>query len=492
MAKNNRGEQAEPTDPNARLITSDADKVKASKWFERARELGGKRQFDYAVEYYVSGLEFYPDAVEEACKPLHGCAVARRQTGGKKPGLKDTLKRSTNDKDPKRAFVNSLWLFGRDPDNLGYLEAITRNAGRTRAEDAAKWAAGVFLKALETAPKASVKQIQSLIRLVEEFGDRAAERGESTFGVETYQIGIDALNIWRRKAPRDHHAESALKNLSTKLIILKGKYDKGDSYRDSIVDNEGQTDLHDLQRSVQSEDRMASLIAKAKAAFEADPDAAGLLKDYVDLLCRREKTEDEAQAIAVLFSEHKRTNEYRWKQLADDIRARQLGRECREVIKGGDEALIKQARIAHLRHELTMYIERVEKYPTDLRLRFELAVRRFNAGQFDEAIPLFQSARSDPKNQAACGMYLGRCFYRKKYHSQAVSALEDAISGHDAQDDELGKTMRYWLARALEGSGSAAKARDTYGDILQMDYNYRDVRARMDALEPEDPAGPAG
>ena len=96
--------------------------------------------------------------------------------------------------------------------------------------------------------------------------------------------------------------------------------------------------------------------------------------------------------------------------------------------------------------------------------------------------PMFQAVRSDAKNRAACGMYLGRCFFRKGYFSQSIAALQEAIAVHDFQDDELAKTMRYWLGRAQEGAGEPEAARKTYGDLLTLDYNYKDVRARLDAL----------
>jgi hypothetical protein len=50
--------------------------------------------------------------------------------------------------------------------------------------------------------------------------------------------------------------------------------------------------------------------------------------------------------------------------------------------------------------------------------------------------------------------------------------------------------MHYWLGRAQEANGDQDAARRTYGNLLQMDYNFRDVRARLDNLQP--PAGPAG
>ncbi len=482
MAKKIAETPQEPGDTNGRFATSADDKEKAQKWFARGRELGEKRQFDYAIEYYVNGLEFWPDAVEEALKSLHGCAVARRQTGGKKAGLTDTLKRSVNDKDAKQAYINALWLFGRDPDNLSYVEALVKNASRLRADDATKWAAGLLHKALEGNPKATTKQFQALVQSLEELGDRSAARGEHAFAVAALQSGVDVINLWRRRTVKDHAAEMALKGVSTKLTILKGKYQDEGSYRDSIVDAAGQADLHDQQKSVTSEERLDELIAKAEAEYEDSPESAAALKQVVDLLCRRERDEEERKAIGLLVAEYKKGGEYRWKLTADDIRMKQLTRAVRELQKEGDVDAVKKARIEQLRFELSIFKDRVERYPTDNRAKFELGVRRFQAGQFDEAIPLFQIARSDPKNRDAAGTYLGRCFFRKGYHAQAVNALEEAIKDHEFPDDDLAKTMNYWLGRSHEAAGQADAARSTYGNILRLDYNYLDVRARLDAL----------
>lgn len=482
MAKNDNGNSAAAGDHNARLVTSPEDKVKASKWFQRARELGEKRQFDAAVEYYVNGLEYFPDAVEEACKPLHGCAVARRHTGGKKPGLKDTMKRSMNDKDARKAFVNALWLFGRLPDNIGYIEGVVRSAARLRAADAGQWAAGICLKALEATPKASVKQFQVLATALEEMGDRAAASDDSPFAVEVFQMGVMVLTLWRRRFAKDDKVDGLLKNLTTKLTILKGRYEESESYRDSIVDVEEQTDRHDRKRSQQSDDRMEDLIAKAEKQYRQDPDDQRKLRAVVDLLVRRERDDEETRAIGLLVEQYKRTDDYRWKHSADDVRMKQLGRRAREAKKTGDREKHKEQRIAQLRFELGVFKDRLDRYPTDVRVRFEYGVRNFEAGRFDEAIPLLQSARSDPKNRARCGCYLGRCFLRKGYYAQGITALDEALEDHEFSDDDLAKEMFFWLGRAQEAAGEVEAARATYGKILQLDYNYRDVRVRMDGL----------
>ncbi len=481
MAKKTAAEPELPDDPNRRYIATLDDKAKAKKWFDRARELGDKRQFDYAVEYYVNGMEFWPDAVEEACKPLHGCAVARKQFGGKKPGFKDTLKRSMTDKVPKQAFINSLWLFGHEPDNLNYIEGVLKSACRLHAEEAAKWAAGVFFKAIESSPKPTGKQYQSLISSLEELGDRAVERGETAFAVSAFESAVEALNAWRRRNTKDN-TDLLLRDLSTKLTITKGKYRDGDSFRESIADQEGQRDLHDKQTAMQSEERFAQLIAKAQKDYDDAPDDQRTLNALVELLTRREEEEFETRAIGVLVNQFKRTGEYRHKQAADDVRMKQLARRVRTASKSGDEEAIRAAQIASLKYDLAVYKERVERYPTDNRIKFEYGVRLFRAGRYDDAIPIFQMARSDPRNRSACSMYLGRCFYKKSYYTQAIAALQEELSTYQLTDDDLAKSMLYWLARSQEAAGDLSAARETYGKILQIDYNYLDVRAKLDQL----------
>jgi tetratricopeptide (TPR) repeat protein len=483
MAKSKKETVADdPAVRNARLVTTPEEKAKAAQWFQRARELGDKRQFDYAIEYYVHGLEFWPDAVEEACKPLHACAVARRQFGGKKPGLKDTMKRSMSDKEPKQAFMNAMWLFGHEPDNLSYMEGAVRSAIRLRADDAAHWAAGVYVKALKESPKAGSKQFMQLTQQLDELGDRSAGRGEAGLAISVYQLCVDALNAYRQRVARDQAVEEALRDTSSKLTILKGKYKDGDSYRDSIADLDEQRDIHDEQRSVQSDVRLDELIAKAYREYEQQPDDQRLVKNVVELLCRREREDEEMRAITILVNEYKRTGVYRWKHLADDTRMKQLSRKTRELERQGHETAVKEHQVTQLRFELSVFKERVDRYPTDNRIKFEFGLRNFRAGRFDDAIPLFQAARSDPKNRASCGFYLGRCFFRKGFQSEAIATLEEAIANHELQNDELAKSMLYWLGRAQEASGRQSEARNSYGKLMQLDYNYKDVRARLSGL----------
>ena len=134
------------------------------------------------------------------------------------------------------------------------------------------------------------------------------------------------------------------------------------------------------------------------------------------------------------------------------------------------------------RFEMDVFKERVDNYPTDLRIRFEYGVRLFQAGRYDEAIPALQAAQGDPRHRERCQLYIGRCFVAKKYYDQAIKVLTDAMAKHESQGDDVSKQLYYWLARAYEDDGKTDDALRTYGQIIQWDYNYQDVRQRIDVL----------
>jgi TolA-binding protein len=381
-----------------------------------------------------------------------------------------------------QAFLNALWLFGHDPESTAYTEGILKNASRLGAPDAAMWAANIHYRLLEGNSKSSGKHFQSFTRVMEEVGDACVARGETQSALEAYEFGVKALDLWRRRVPRDQNVERLLRNLSTKFTILKGKYQDGDSFRESISDADEQADLHDMDRSVQSDRRLDELVDKLRLQYEAAPDQPDAVKKYADILCRREREEEETTAIGVLVEAYKRSGAYRWKQRADEIRIKQLSRQGRLLAQTGDEEALK-THLAHQRkYELGVYRERFERYPTDLRVKYEYGLRLFRAGHFDDAIPVLQSARNEPKNRASCCLYLGRCFYRKGFHTQAVQTLREALNEYESPDDEVGKELLYWLGRCQEEGGELEGARQSYGQLLQVDYNYRDGRARLEGL----------
>ncbi len=58
-------------------VFSETEKEKARLWFQKGQSLAAQRNYDYAIATYLSGLEIWPDAVEEGHKPCRAAALFR-------------------------------------------------------------------------------------------------------------------------------------------------------------------------------------------------------------------------------------------------------------------------------------------------------------------------------------------------------------------------------------------------------------------------------
>lgn len=486
MAKNKQ--ESEPPDPAqqaARYVSTDGDKAKARKWFKRAEELATTKSWDFTIKCYLDGLAFWLEAVEEAHQPLRAAACTRSLTGGKKPGFTETMKYSMSGKDAKKALLNAEWLLSQDPFNVSYMEGMLKNANKLQCDDVIMWIGPVYSNACENEKKLNPKRFGLLREVYEEAGDRAAVREENTLAVECYDGAVRSLRLQAAADPKDLALENELRDLTTKLTILKGKYESADSFQDSMLDAEEQKDAQQLDRKVQAEDTLQRLIEKARRDLDQAPDNAAKIHTVVELLCRRDDEASERQAIDLLVEKFKEYGEYRYRVQAEDIRIKQMRRAYREARQDGDEGRVRKLGTELLTFEIRAYRDRIKHYPTDNRLRFDFAVRLFRGRKFDEAIPEFQAARADPKVRVQADLHIGRCFFEKKFASQAVGTLSQAIESYEFPDDSTAKELRYWLGRSQEAEGRNAEALERYGQILQLDYNFRDVRDRLERLRKE-------
>jgi tetratricopeptide (TPR) repeat protein len=125
--------------------------------------------------------------------------------------------------------------------------------------------------------------------------------------------------------------------------------------------------------------------------------------------------------------------------------------------------------------------KRVEKYPTDLMIRFELGALYFQAGKFSEAIQEFQKARNNPHKRLAAMNYLAQCYAKRKMFDLAARTLQDAIKEKPVFDDEK-KDLTYNLGCVLESMGKKEEAIEQFKLIYEMDASYKDVTAKVEAF----------
>jgi len=129
--------------------------------------------------------------------------------------------------------------------------------------------------------------------------------------------------------------------------------------------------------------------------------------------------------------------------------------------------------------ELREYRERRERYPTDLDVRYELAVRLYKAGKFDDAIAEFQAARRNPKRRFSSLDYLGRAFARQGNYDVALAQFREALTVMAVGDDDAEKHLRYNLMVVAEKAGDQETYNENLKRLAALDYSYRDVSQRL-------------
>jgi hypothetical protein len=76
--------------------------------------------------------------------------------------------------------------------------------------------------------------------------------------------------------------------------------------------------------------------------------------------------------------------------------------------------------------------------------------------------------------------YLAQCFAQRGMNDSAVRTLQNAIKEKPVFDEEK-KDLVYHLGCVLEKMGKKAEAIEQFLQIYEMDINYRDVSAKIDA-----------
>jgi len=219
--------------------------------------------------------------------------------------------------------------------------------------------------------------------------------------------------------------------------------------------------------------------------------AAQMLGEYL----REKGREDEAAKLLAEAGDFGAAadlyrNREDWKQAADcyerggdSVRAAEMFRLSEEW----DRAAGAYEKARHFREAAECAAQlgdqaREARYLAQAGARVAAASVFVQIGQDEEAIKLLQQVPADSPESAEAAALLGEIFRKKGKHGLAQKKLEQAIAG--APLSVANAELYYQLANALESQGQALAAVDVYEKILAIDFHFRDVDARLEALRP--------
>ena len=452
------------------------DRKKAQNFFEYAKKTADTGNFDYAIELFLQGIDKDPENIE-AHQQLRDISLKRKASGGKTLGMFEKMKLKKVSKEDKENLINAEKLLAYDPGDLPTMLALTQAAHRAGFYDTAMWIGKITLDANIGHPKGP--DYNTFVALKDIF-----------VTLHQWPEAVQSCSWAAKMRPDDMDLQKELKDLGAQQTMAQGKYATGKSFRDSVRDMAGQRELMVADSDVRTVDMMQQQILKAEAEWKAEPSEPGKLMKYVEALRKTESMEHENTAIEVLEDVFKRTGQFRFRKALGEIKLTQLGRMERSMrlafkADPSDAELKKQYQQflkEKYEEELKEYTLWAENYPTETGFRFNMAKNLFLLGRYDEAIPVFQNSRQDPKYRGEASIYLGRAFMEAGFMEEAVDTLRDATDAYQVKGDTKSIEMTYYYGRALEAKGDIPTALKAYSQVAQWDFNYRDVQARIRAL----------
>lgn len=447
------------------------DREKAKRFFDAAAAKAGAAQYDYAIEMYLAGLNLDPEAVD-AHRALRDVSLKRKASGGKGLGMFEKMKIKSS-KDDKQNMLNAEKLLAFDPGVCSYMADLMTSAVKAGCYDTALWIGPVLLVANRDSPKPDIKYYFVL--------------RDNYKVLQRWRLAAEALQYAVAMRPEDLDLAKELKDLSVRVTMDEGAYEEAD-FRKSMRDKEGQQKLLEEDKDIRTVDAMARQIAEAEKELQADPHEPGKLIKLVELLQKTDTLEHENRAIELLEEAYKRTNQYRWRLMMHRITLRQLERTERALrpAPGDQQALAEYTafRKEKAEKELEIFTEASEAYPTDQSLRFEMARRLRELQRFDEAIPVLQSVRNDPKYRIDATVLLGMSFLDAQFADEAADTFAHLAEEYQVRGDPKSLEIYYWWGRSLEAKNppDVAAALKCYSQVFQWNAAFRDVQARIRKL----------
>ncbi|MBC8003823.1 MAG: tetratricopeptide repeat protein, partial [Opitutaceae bacterium] len=285
--------------------------------------------------------------------------------------------------------------------------------------------------------------------------------------------------------PNDPNLAQAMKNLAAKRMLVEGGYealaDGTKSYRDILRDKDGAVALEQETRQVKNEEVLLRLIQDNEARLQVEPDNLKLIRSIGDLHLQR-KDFDRAVEYYQNILKVSGISDPGVERAISDAMTRKLDLASSQLDPQAPDFAEQKARIKAERDQFVIEEcrRRVERYPNDLLIRFELGQHYFNAGKIGEAIQEFQKSQNNPSKKITSQNYLGQCFARRNMNDIAARTFQNALKEKVGFDEEK-KEMIYLLGCVLEKMGKKEEAIEQLKQIYEVDIGYKDVAAKVDA-----------
>lgn len=296
----------------------------------------------------------------------------------------------------------------------------------------------------------------------------------------------EAAKVWEHVCkldPNDGAARSKLTGAHTKKTLDRGGYEEADTTKKVAVLRGGGKSSGEVVAPGESQE------ADLKHAIRKEPQKVEHYLKLADYYKRNGQLDEAHKVLEQALQVSGNSQDVR-EQLEDVELARmyknvEIAREKAQSAR--DDAARQRAvdlNTEYQKRRLEVLVRRVERYPQDLNLKFDLAQVFMLFKKWPQAIPLLQQASQNKRLKVQALVNLGECFYADKKLPLAKGQLERAVAElNSAEDPKLFVKAHYRLGLICQELGDNQAAEQHYGEVLVVDYEYKDARARLEKLQ---------
>jgi tetratricopeptide (TPR) repeat protein len=446
--------------------------------YQKGNEALIRENYDYALDLFNQVLAREP-TLFDARKALRTAQMKKSGGGGTNFFKKAWSSASSSPmlakaqfalrKDPAEALQVAEQILNSDPTNSGAHRVVVEAAAAMQMPRTALISLDLLVK---NSPKDKTLAIQ--------YAKTLAETGDST-RAEKF------LMDFMRSLPYDNEISQELKNLSARKTLDQKGYKSiatgQGSYRDILHDEKEAVELEQEKRVQQTEDVTVRLIGEYEARLKTEPNNLRILGTLADLYKQKKQFERALTLYDQIRATEAGSSDPTLERAVADTKVRRYEHEIEQLDPAAPDYAEKAAALnaEKLNFQIVETQKRVEKFSSDLAIRYEMGVLYFQAGKISEAIQEFQKAQGNPHKRIAAKNYLAQCFAKRKMFDIAARTLQDAIKESPVFNEEK-KNLIYNLGSVLESMGKKEEAVEQFKLIYEVDAAYKDVGAKMDAF----------
>ena len=445
---------------------------KAQNYANRGRQALESGRFDFAVEMLMEAVSAAPDVLETR-KLLRAAQIANFRKNGKagfgaklgymmaRQKIMGLIKKGQG----AEAMAEAEKLLTQNPLDADNIEVAVKAAEAAGKADHAAIS-------IEAAYECSNKD-PSLLERVATYYTMA----------KRWDKARDAYQKLSELKPGDQRIMQLLKNTEAQATMNAGweqSAGKKGGFQNLIANKEQAKKLDQANKAMVVGDDADALIAEKIAQIEKEPKNMNFRRALARIYIQNKRYAEAVQCLSDAI-EAAGAMDPELDRMLSQTRVQYYDQQIDALKAEG-----KEDDAAALEGEKNQFVfddlaARVERYPNDLHLRYELGVQYFTYEYYDEALEHLQLAQKSPKDRLWALYYLAMCFLMKGQTDMAVMQLETARDQIPTMD-ELKKKVVYQLGLCAESQGDLDKAYQYYKDVYSTDVGFEDLSERMLAV----------